>query len=145
VNEAHICFWIAGGWGAVSLLYVGLTTVTKTYSVKMLTCVIRPEQLDDVSSALKKEDLMMGMTVLDVRGFGRQRGETNGGSADADAIKFLPKLKLEILVRDWDIERATEVIADTLRTGNVGDGKIVVYAASSTMRVRTGEKGVYAL
>ena len=87
----------------------------------------------------------MGMTVMDVRGFGRQKGaaETNGHVDEA--IKFLPKLKLEILVRDWDMERAMDVIADTLRTGNIGDGKIVVYEAASAMRVRTGEKGVYAL
>ncbi len=144
VSEAHICFWIAGGWAVVSLLYVGLTTVKKTYSVKMITCVIRPEQLNEVAGALKVQELMMGMTVMDVRGFGRQRGETNG-SKDEEAIKFLPKLKLEILVRDWDVDRAMDVIADTLRTGNIGDGKIVVYEAASAMRVRTGERGVYAL
>ena len=88
----------------------------------------------------------MGMTVMDVRGFGRQKGgaATNGHVED-EAIKFLPKLKLEILVRDWDMDRAMDVIADTLRTGNIGDGKIVVYEAASAMRVRTGEKGVYAL
>jgi nitrogen regulatory protein P-II 1 len=62
-----------------------------------------------------------------------------------EEIKFLPKLKLEILVRDWDVDRAMDVIADTLRTGNIGDGKIVVYEAASAMRVRTGERGVYAL
>jgi len=145
VNEAHICFWIAGGWGVVSLLYVGMTTVSKTYKVKMITCVIRPEQLGEVTSALKLQDLMMGMTVMDVRGFGRQKGEANGGSASDKEVKFLAKLKLEILVRDWDVDRAMDVIADTLRTGNIGDGKIVVYEAASAMRVRTGEKGVYAL
>jgi nitrogen regulatory protein P-II 1 len=144
VIEAHICFWIAGGWGAVSLLYIGLTTVKKTYSVKMITCVIRPEQLAEVAAALKAQELMMGMTVMDVRGFGRQRGETNG-SKEEDVLKFLPKLKLEVLVRDWDVDRAMDVIADTLRTGNIGDGKIVVYEAASAMRVRTGERGVYAL
>jgi amino acid transporter/nitrogen regulatory protein PII len=144
VNEAKICFWIAGGWAVVSLLYVALTTVKKTYSVKMVTCVIRPEQLNDVAAALKNEDLMMGMTVIDVRGFGRQRGETNG-IKDEEVIRFLPKLKLEILVRDWDVNRAMDVISDTLRTGSIGDGKIVVYEAASAMRVRTGEKGIYAL
>ena len=143
VSEAHICFWIAGGWGLVSLLYVGITTVHKTYKVKMITCVIRPEQLGEVTNALKNQDLMMGMTVIDVRGFGRQKGESNGSVEET--IKFLPKLKLEVLVRDWDMQRAMDVIADTLRTGNIGDGKIVVYEATSAMRVRTGERGVYAL
>jgi nitrogen regulatory protein P-II 1 len=88
---------------------------------------------------------MMGMTVSDVRGFGRQRGEISANGKEVEEIKFLPKLKLEILVRDWDVDRAMDVIADTLRTGNIGDGKIVVYEAASAMRVRTGEKGVYAL
>jgi len=145
VSEAHICFWIAGGWGAVSLLYVALTTVHKTYRVKMIACVIRPEQLNVVANALKEGELMMGMTVSDVRGFGRQRGESETNGKVVEEIKFLPKLKLEILVRDWDVERAMDIIADTLRTGNIGDGKIVVYEAASAMRVRTGERGVYAL
>jgi len=145
VNEAHICFWIAGGWGVVSLLYIGLSTVKKTYSVKMIACVIRPEQLNEVAQALKDQELMMGMTVSDVRGFGRQRGETVTNGKPIEEIKFLPKLKLEILVRDWDVDRAMDIIADTLRTGNIGDGKIVVYEAASAMRVRTGERGVYAL
>jgi nitrogen regulatory protein P-II 1 len=145
VSEAHICFWIAGGWAAVSLLYVGLSTVKKTYSVKMIACVIRPEQLNEVAQALKDQELMMGMTVSDVRGFGRQRGDVEANGKIKEEIKFLPKIKLEILVRDWDVDRAMDVIADTLRTGNIGDGKIVVYEAASAMRVRTGERGVYAL
>jgi amino acid transporter/nitrogen regulatory protein PII len=144
--EAHICFWIAGGWAAVSILYVVLTTVSKTYSVRMVTCVIRPEQLGEVTSALKQANLVMGMTVMDVRGFGRQRGETDGdGAVTDDTIRFLPKLKMEILVRDWDVNRTMDVIANAVRTGSVGDGKIVVFDAASTMRVRTGEKGVFAI
>jgi len=145
VNEAHICFWIAGGWALASLLYIGITTVHKTYKVKMITCVIRPEQLNEVAQALKLQELMMGMTVMDVRGFGRQKGSAATNGHVEEEVKFLPKLKLEILVRDWDMERAMDVIADTLRTGNIGDGKIVVYEAASAMRVRTGERGVYAL
>jgi amino acid transporter len=145
VSEAHICFWIAGGWGLVSLAYIGLSTAHKTYRVKMISCVIRPEQLNEVANALKAEELMMGMTVTDVRGFGRQRGDIEANGKPIVDIKFLPKLKLEVLVRDWDVDRAMDIIADTLRTGNIGDGKIVVYEAASTMRVRTGERGVYAL
>ena len=62
-----------------------------------------------------------------------------------ETIKFLPKLKLEVLVKDWDVHRTMEVIGDALRTGQIGDGKIIVFEASSAMRIRTGEKGVYAL
>jgi len=145
VSEAHICFWIAGGWAAVSLLYVGLTSVKKHYAIRMITCVIRPEQLGEVTSALKKENLVVGMTIMDVRGFGRQRGETNGDASEEETIRFLPKLKLEILVRDWDVHRTMDTIANSLRTGEIGDGKIVVFEAVSAMRIRTAEKGVYAL
>jgi len=146
VNEAKICFWIAGGWAAVSLLYVGITSVHRSYKIRMVTCVIRPEQLADIASALKRENLIVGMTVMDVRGFGRQKGDADAESTDEEQlIRFLPKLKVEILVKDWDVNRTMNVIADSLRTGNIGDGKIIVYDASSAMRVRTGEKGVYAL
>ena len=144
VNEAHICFWIAGGWAGVSLLYVGITSVKKHYSVRMISVVIRPEQLGEVTAALKNDELVMGMTISDVRGFGRQRGETNGGG-EIETIKFLPKLKLEILVRDWDVEHAMEIISGAVRTGEIGDGKIVVYSATSAMRIRTGERGVSAI
>lgn len=145
VSEAKICFWIAGGWAAVSLLYVGITSVHRSYKIRMVTCVIRPEQLGDIASALKRENLIVGMTVMDVRGFGRQRAETNGSEPDEEVIRFLPKLKVEILVKDWDVIRTMDVIADSLRTGNIGDGKIIVYDPSSAMRIRTGEKGVFAL
>jgi nitrogen regulatory protein PII len=151
VAEAKICFAIAGGWAGISLLYVGISTMQRTYKLTMVTVVIRPEQLGEVAGALKKENLMMGMTVMDVRGFGRQKGDAdgngngNGHSSGEETIKFLPKLKLEVLVKDWDVRRTMEVIGNSLRTGNVGDGKIVVFEASSAMRIRTGEKGVYAL
>jgi amino acid transporter len=145
VSEAKICFWIAGGWGVVSLLYVGLTSARRHYSLKMVTCVIRPEQLGEVTTALKRDDLVVGMTVMDVRGFGRQTGSVDELVEKDDTIRFLPKLKLEILVRDWDVLRTMNTIADSLRTGSIGDGKIVVFEAASAMRVRTGEKGVYAL
>jgi nitrogen regulatory protein PII/amino acid transporter len=146
VSEAKICFWIAGGWAALSLLYVGLTTVQKTYSVRVVTCLIRPESLGDIASALKRENLVMGMTVMDVRGFGRQRGESDEDSpVHEETIRFLPKLKLEILVRNWDVDRVMDVIGDAARTGAIGDGKIIVLEASSAMRIRTGEKGVYAV
>jgi len=145
--EARICFLIAGAWALVSLLYVALTSVQKSYQVRLVTCLIRPEQLGDVVSALKRENLVMGMTVTDVRGFGRQMGEIDNHAPldKEESIRFLPKTKLEIIVRDWDVDRAMTVIAEAARTGNIGDGKIIVLEASSAMRIRTGEKGVYAM
>jgi nitrogen regulatory protein PII len=88
---------------------------------------------------------MMGMTIIDVRGFGRQRGDKGTNGMKEEEVRFLPKLKLEILVRDWDVEHTMDTLAETLRTGNIGDGKIVVFDASSAMRVRTGEKGIRAV
>ena len=144
VAEAKICFIIAGIWAAVSLLYVALTSVQKSYRVRLVTCLIRPEQLGDVVSALRRENLIMGMTVMDVRGFGRQRGDMDD-VVDHETIRFLPKIKLEIIVKDWDVDRTMAVISESARTGSIGDGKIIVLEASAAMRIRTGEKGVYAM
>ena len=144
--EARICFIIAGAWAVVSVFYVLLTSVQKTYRVKVVTCVIRPEQLGDVAAALKREELVVGMTVTDVRGFGRQKGETEDDlPVHEETIRFQPKVKIEVLVRDWDVNKTMQVITSAVRTGNIGDGKIIVFDASSAMRIRTGEKGVYAL
>jgi len=130
----------------VSLLYVALTSVQKSYRVRLVTCLIRPEQLGDVVAALRRENLIMGMTVMDVRGFGRQRGEKDDGvPVEEETIRFLPKVKLEVIVRDWDVDRTMSVISEAARTGNIGDGKIFVLEASAAMRIRTGEKGVYAV
>jgi len=145
VAEAKICFVIAGIWAALSLLYVALTSVQKSYRVRLVTCLIRPEQLGDVVSALRRENLIMGMTVMDVRGFGRQRGEKDDDVVGQETIRFLPKIKLEVIVKDWDVDRTMAVISESARTGNIGDGKIIVLEASAAMRIRTGEKGVYAM
>ena len=127
----------------LGVLYAILAGVQKKYRTRMITCVIRPEQLNGLTSALQKAQLMTGMTLLDVRGFGRQRGGLEPSSNEP--IRFLPKLKIEILVRELDLERTIDVISDSLRTGQIGDGKIIVFKAVSTMRVRTGEKGLSAL
>jgi nitrogen regulatory protein PII len=145
-TELKICLIIAGIWAAVSLIYVALTSVQKTYRVRLVTCLIRPEQLGDVVSALKNENLVMGMTIMDVRGFGRQRGEGDDNvPIEQETIRFLPKIKLEVMVRDWDVDRTMTVISESARTGNIGDGKIIVLEALTAMRIRTGEKGIYAM
>ena len=127
----------------LGFLYAALARVRKKYRMRMITCVIRPEQLKDVTTALQNARLMTGMTVMDVRGFGRQKGGT--ASSTSEPIRFLPKLKIETLVREPDLEQTMDVISNSLRTGQIGDGKIIVFKAVSTMRVRTGEKGLSAL
>jgi nitrogen regulatory protein PII len=150
-TEALICLIIAGAWLLVSLVYVAATTVRKTYSMKMVSCMIRPEQLQIVVEALKDEDLVMGMTVTKVKGFGRQKGRADGDPDDGDGrITFVSKLRVDLVVKDWDVPRVMDLVGEGARTGitgngNVGDGKIFVIDASDAMRIRTGEKGVKAI
>lgn len=151
-NEALICLIIAGAWLLVSLVYIAVTTVQKTYSMKMVSCVIRPEQLQLVVEALKDEDLIMGMTVTKVKGFGRQKGRANenpdDGNGNGGRITFVSKLRVDLVVKDWDVPRVMDLVGEGARTGstgNVGDGKIFVIDAFDAMRIRTGEKGVKAI
>lgn len=120
-----------------------LERVRKKYRMQMITCVIRPEQLKDVTTALKRASLMPGMTVTDVRGFGRQRGGTE--TSTDTTLRLLPKLRIEVLTKEVDVDQTLKVISDSLHTGQIGDGKIIVFEAVSTMRIRTGEKGRDAL
>src|SRR5476651_2512052 len=100
---------VIAGLGVLSAI---LARVRKKYRTRMITCVIRPEQLKDVTAALQSARLMTGMTVTDVRGFGRQKGGNE--SSTHEPIRFLPKLKLEILARELDLEKTMEVIGDSL-------------------------------
>jgi amino acid transporter len=143
-TEAQICFYIAGAWGLVSFLYVLFTTVNKNYGTKMVSAIIRPESLDTLVEALTRESLIQGMTVTEVKGFGRQRGLVKDAKGK-EKIKFLDKLRVEILVNDWDVAHVMDVMKSVLNTGKVGDGKIFVFDAEDVMRVRTGESGVVAV
>ena len=142
--EAKICFIIAGGWAIVALAYVAMTTVRKTNRFKMVSGMIRPEQLNIVVDALKEEDYILGMTVTRVKGFGKQKGHTDGGGG-ADEIVFVPKIRVDVVVREWDVQAVMSIIGEAARTGAVGDGKIFVTDASEAMRIRTGERGIEAL
>ncbi len=139
-TEAKICFYIAGGWALISIGYVIMTSVSKTYGMKMISAVIRPEKLSVLVDVLKDEELIMGMTATKVEGFGRQQG--GGGS---DTVTFLPKVRVDIVVNDWDLPQVMEIIREVASSGKIGDGKIFVLDAKEAMRLRTGEKGVYAI
>lgn len=142
--EAQICFYIAGGWALMGFLYVMVTTIHKTYGLKMVTAIIRPDSLDDLVTTLVSEGLLQGMTVTEVKGFGRQRGaKIEGGSTEK--VKFLPKARVEMLVNDWDVPHVMEVLQKSLATGKFGDGKVFVYDAEEAMRIRTGETGIVAV
>jgi nitrogen regulatory protein P-II 1 len=139
----NVVLTFMAGIAGLGVVYAILAQVGKKHRTRMISCVIRPEQLNVVTSALKKAHLMPGMTLTDVRGFGRQKGGAEPSAKEP--IRLLPKLKIEILVRELDVEATIDVIRNCLQTGQIGDGKIIVYKAVSSMRVRTGERGLSAL
>jgi nitrogen regulatory protein P-II 1 len=112
--------------------------------VKKIEAYIKPFKLDDVKAALM-EIGVRGMSVTEVRGFGRQKGHTELYRGSEYKVDFLPKTKLEIVVSDDKSEQVIEVIQRVARTGQVGDGKIFVIAVEDAVRIRTGESGEGAL
>ena len=110
----------------------------------LIVGIIKPFKVDDVKDALK--DLgVEGITVSDVQGFGRQRGHTEVYRGAEYTVDFVPKVRIEILVDDSDVERVTAKIVDTARTGKIGDGKVWVVSIDEVIRIRTGESGRDAL
>ena len=112
--------------------------------MKMVSCVIRPEKLEDVTSAIDKLHVV-GMTLTDVRGFGRQKGHVEHYRGGAYTVRFISKVKMDIVIQDEDVSKVMNAIEKAARTGKVGDGKIFVLDVSNAMRIRTGEKGTSAL
>ena len=112
--------------------------------MKMVTCIIRPDKLDAVTDALDKEHIV-GMTASDVRGFGRQKGQVEHYRGGEYTIRFIAKVRLDIVVQDQDVEKVLAAVSKIARTGSVGDGKIFVLSVENAMRIRTGEKGTSAL
>lgn len=112
--------------------------------MKLITAIIKPFRLDDVRNALSEVGVA-GMTVTEVKGFGRQHGHTELYRGAEYVVDFLPKSKIEIAVTDELAERAIEAIVNAARTGKVGDGKIFVSNIEQTIRIRTGDTGDGAL
>jgi nitrogen regulatory protein P-II 1 len=108
--------------------------------VKLITAVIKPFKIDDVKDALKAAGVV-GLTVTEVRGFGRQGGHTETYRGTEYQIDFVPKVKLEIIVDDGLAERVVDAIVETGRTGKIGDGKVWVTDVDELVRIRTGERG----
>jgi nitrogen regulatory protein P-II 2 len=113
-------------------------------SMKLITAIIKPFRLDDVRNALSEVGVN-GMTVTEVKGFGRQRGHTELYRGAEYVVDFLPKSKVEVAVSDDLVERVIEAITAAARTGKVGDGKIFVTDLHQSLRIRTGETGDNAL
>jgi len=112
--------------------------------MKLITAIIKPFKLDDVKTALRGAGVE-GMTVSEVRGFGRQGGHTETYRGTEYQIDFVPKVRLEIVVDDSAVDNVTETLAEAARTGKIGDGKIWVTTVESLMRIRTGESGSEAI
>lgn len=112
--------------------------------MKMITAIIKPFKLDDVRDALQQIGIM-GMTVEEVKGYGRQKGHTELYRGAEYLVEFQPKIKLEIAVTDKEVEAVIDAIADAANTHKIGDGKIFVAALEQSIRIRTGETGDEAL
>lgn len=110
----------------------------------MVHAIIRPEKLEDVKRALERAGFM-GMTVYEVRGRGRQMGISWRVRGNEFRVDVLPKLKLELVVRDEDVDRVVSLILESARTGEVGDGKLFVTHVERAYRIRTGEEGEEAV
>ena len=112
--------------------------------MKLVTAIVKPFRLDDVRNALAEVGIK-GMTVSEVKGFGRQRGHTELYRGAEYVVDFLPKAKIEVAVADDLVEQTVEAIIESAKTGKVGDGKIFVTKLEHVVRIRTGETGDGAL
>lgn len=112
--------------------------------MKMVTAIIKPFKLDDVRQALAEVGVQ-GLTVTEVKGFGRQKGHTELYRGAEYVVDFLPKIKIEAAVDDGDVDRAVEAITSVAKTGQIGDGKIFVSSLEQVIRIRTGESGADAV
>jgi nitrogen regulatory protein P-II 1 len=117
---------------------------TKERCMKMVEAIVKPFKLEDIKDALTKAGVQ-GMTVEEVKGFGRQKGHTELYRGAEYSVDFLPKVKIEILVPDDKAARVVELISESARTGKIGDGKIFVTPVDEVIRIRTGEKGEDAI
>jgi nitrogen regulatory protein P-II 1 len=112
--------------------------------MKLVTAIIKPHKLDDVKAALKDAGLQ-GMTIEEVKGFGRQGGKTETYRGAEYVVDLLPKIRLEAVVDDGQLDRVIEVIVAAAQTGQIGDGKVWVTEVQRIVRIRTGELGADAI
>ena len=112
--------------------------------MKLVTAIIKPFKLDDVKAALETLGVL-GLTISEVRGYGRQKGHTEVYRGAEYTVDLVPKVRVEVLVDDLDADKVVETVVEAARTGKIGDGKVWVTPVESVVRVRTGERGADAL
>ncbi len=112
--------------------------------MKLVTAIVKPFKLDDVKAALETLGVL-GLTVSEVRGYGRQKGHTEVYRGAEYTVDLVPKVRIEVLVDDLDADKVVDTVVEAARTGKIGDGKVWVTAVDSVVRVRTGERGADAL
>jgi len=112
--------------------------------MKKIEAIIRPEKLDSVRQTLIELD-SPGLMITEIEGHGKQKGLTQQWRGRKYKVELLPKVKIEIVVKDQDVERITKAISEAAKTGKIGDGKIFVYPVENVLRIRTGERGESAL
>ena len=112
--------------------------------MRLVTAIVKPFKLDDVKSALETLGVL-GLTVSEVRGYGRQKGHTEVYRGAEYTVDLVPKVRVEVLVDDVDADKVVDTVVEAARTGKIGDGKVWVTPVESVVRVRTGERGADAL
>jgi nitrogen regulatory protein P-II 2 len=112
--------------------------------MKLITAIIKPFKLEEVRDALSRVGVL-GMTITEVKGYGRQKGHTELYRGAEYAVNFLPKIRIEVVVPDEDADKIVEAIGSAAKTGQIGDGKIFVVPIEQALRIRTGETGADAL
>ena len=113
-------------------------------SLKKIEAIIRPFKLEEVKESLVEEGIR-GLTITEVRGYGRQKGHTETYRGSEYRIEFIPKIKIEVVVEESKVDKVVDAILKTAKTGQVGDGKIFIYNISEVIRIRTEESGEHAL
>ena len=112
--------------------------------MKLVTAIVKPFTLEDVKSALERIGVL-GMTVSEVQGFGRQKGHTEIYRGAEYSVDFVPKIRVEVVVDEAQVEKTIDAVVEAARTGKIGDGKVWVTPVETVIRVRTGERGLDAL
>jgi nitrogen regulatory protein P-II 1 len=112
--------------------------------MKLITAIVKPFTLEDIKASLEQVGIL-GMTVSEVQGYGRQKGHTEVYRGAEYSVDFVPKVRVEVLVEDFDTDKALDSIVRSARTGKIGDGKVWVSSVETVVRVRTGERGADAI